>query len=92
MDAYELKPKMWFRYVDDTFVIRLHGKEGINGFLQHLDGLRDSIKFTMGLAVDGKIAFLDVLIHEQPNVTLRTMVYKKRVPGKTTPPFRSNYP
>ncbi|GJQ68645.1 hypothetical protein Trydic_g17192 [Trypoxylus dichotomus] len=47
MDLFELKPKMWLRYVDDTFVIWPHGEEEINGFLRHLNGLEESIKFPM---------------------------------------------
>ncbi|GJQ71095.1 hypothetical protein Trydic_g1001 [Trypoxylus dichotomus] len=65
MDSYELKPKMWLRYVDDTFVIWPHGEEEINGFLQHLNGLEESIKFTMEVEVDNRIPFLDILVHKQ---------------------------
>ncbi|GJQ82805.1 hypothetical protein Trydic_g13507 [Trypoxylus dichotomus] len=58
MDSYELKAKMWHRYVNDTFVIWPHWEEEINGFLQHLNALQEAIKFTMQLEVDNKIPFL----------------------------------
>ncbi|GJQ86455.1 hypothetical protein Trydic_g10362 [Trypoxylus dichotomus] len=77
MDSYELKPKMWLRYVDDTFVIWPHGEEEINGLLQHLNGLEESIKFTMELEVGNRVPFLGVLVYKQSDGTLRTTVYKK---------------
>ncbi|GJQ64824.1 hypothetical protein Trydic_g7001 [Trypoxylus dichotomus] len=77
MDSNELKPKMWLRYVDDTFVIWPHEEREINGFLQHLNGLEESIRFTMELEVDNRIPFLDVLLHKLFDGTLPTTVYKK---------------
>ncbi|GJQ72706.1 hypothetical protein Trydic_g1363 [Trypoxylus dichotomus] len=77
MESYELKPKMWLRYGDDTFVIWPRGEEEINGYLQHLNDSEESIKFTMELEVDNRISFLDVLVYKQSGGTLRTTVYKK---------------
>ncbi|GJQ70936.1 hypothetical protein Trydic_g20433, partial [Trypoxylus dichotomus] len=41
-----LKPNMWPRYVDDTFVMWSHGVERIDGFLEHLNSLQELIEFT----------------------------------------------
>ncbi|GJQ80733.1 hypothetical protein Trydic_g9328 [Trypoxylus dichotomus] len=84
MYSYELKPKMCVRYVDDTFVIWAHGEEEINGFLQHLNGLEESIKLIMEFEVDNRIPFLDVLVHKQSDGTLRTTVYKKPAHANTS--------
>ncbi|GJQ72861.1 hypothetical protein Trydic_g1510 [Trypoxylus dichotomus] len=92
MDSYELKPKMWLRYVDDTFVIWPHGQEEINGFLQHLNGLEESIKFTMVLQVNNRIRFQDVLEHKQSDGTLRTTVYKKPTHTGQYLHFEFNHP
>ncbi|GJQ73567.1 hypothetical protein Trydic_g13913 [Trypoxylus dichotomus] len=35
-DSY-LKPKAWFRYVDDTFIIWLHGRDILDSFYGHLN-------------------------------------------------------
>ncbi|GJQ81435.1 hypothetical protein Trydic_g14592 [Trypoxylus dichotomus] len=90
MDSYELKSKMWLRYVDDTFVIWPHGEEKINGFLQHLE--EESINFTMELEVDNRIPFLDVLVHKQCDGTLRTTVYKKPMHTGQYLHFESKHP
>ena len=37
------KPMCWFRYVDDTFVIWPHGKQKLEEFLNHLNGIHKNI-------------------------------------------------
>jgi hypothetical protein len=37
IDSYPLKPKLWKRYVDDTHVIWLHGRESLIGFFEHIN-------------------------------------------------------
>ena len=39
------KPKIWKRYVDDTFTML--GKDHVDGFLQHLNNQQPTIRFTM---------------------------------------------
>ena len=39
------KPKIWKRYVDDTFTIL--GKYYVDGFLRHLNSQQPTIRFTM---------------------------------------------
>lgn len=56
------KPKVWFRYVDDTFVIWSHGPEKLQEFLQHINSIHENIQFTMETEENNKIAFLDVLL------------------------------
>ena len=40
------KPACWYRYVDDTFVIRPHGQEKLMEFLNHLKGIHNKIQLT----------------------------------------------
>ena len=60
-----VKPKMWLRYVDDTFVIWSGDKEELSMFQQHLNSLRPSIQFTMEGESDGQLPFLDVLVKKE---------------------------
>ena len=43
----EFKPKAWFRYVDDTFVVWGHGMAKLNNVLSHINSIHPSIQFTM---------------------------------------------
>ena len=42
-----LQPKLWRRYVDDTFVIWPHGWDELHHFHQHFNRQHPSIQFTM---------------------------------------------
>ncbi|GJQ83867.1 hypothetical protein Trydic_g6745 [Trypoxylus dichotomus] len=84
--------ELYIRYVHDTFITLPHGEEQINGFLQHLNGLEESIKFTMEFEVDNRIPFLDVLVHKQSDGTLWTTVYKKPTHTGQYLYFESNLP
>lgn len=42
-----VQPKLWVRFVDDTFVIWPHKWESLDRFLWHLNNQFDHIKFTM---------------------------------------------
>ena len=50
------RPRMWKRYVDDTFSILRKGST--EELLHHLNGVRPTIKFTVEQEEDGKIPFL----------------------------------
>ncbi|XP_068082170.1 uncharacterized protein [Anabrus simplex] len=56
-----LKPMMWWRYVDDAFVVWIDGPEKLHLFLNHLNQQYPSIKFTMEMKSDVCLPFLDVL-------------------------------
>jgi len=77
-EALELaahKPVCWYRYVDDTFAIWLHGRERLTQFLDHLNGLHNNIKFTM--EIEGQLPFLDIDIHKKKDGSLGHKVYRK---------------
>ena len=84
MEAFESRsittavnpPRIWRRYVDDTFVIQkqIHRKE----FLQHINSVDPSILFTAeDTRPDGSIPFLDTLVTPQEDGTLTKAVYRK---------------
>lgn len=53
-----LQPFMWFRYVDDTFVIWPHEEEYLHTFLTYLNNIYEGIKFTMEKEDNGQLSFL----------------------------------
>ncbi|KAL9955800.1 hypothetical protein ACROYT_G037181 [Oculina patagonica] len=71
------KPKIWKRYVDDTFTILDRGI--VDSFLQHLNNQQPSIRFTMEAENGCKIAFLDTTVSREPDgrLTCTTSVYRK---------------
>ena len=77
LDTADMKPKCWFRYVDDTFVIWPHGREHLNTFLLHLNSLHKAIKFTMETEENNSLAFLDVKVIRNHDGTLGHSVYRK---------------
>ena len=66
-----LNPGFWFRYVDDTLSSWAHGLENLHRFLEHINSLHPSIKFTL------EIPFLDVLLVIQEDGSLGHKVYRK---------------
>ena len=53
--------KFWKHYVDDTCAAL--PASSVQQFLDHLNGVEPSIQFTVELETDGKLPFLDVLLH-----------------------------
>ena len=44
--TYPLQPKLWKRFIDDIFLIWPHGKDSLLEFINHLDTVHSTIKFT----------------------------------------------
>nr|XP_022910654.1 uncharacterized protein LOC111421707 [Onthophagus taurus] len=72
------KPKLWLRYVDDTFVIWQHGKEQLQEFLDHLNSQHPMIKFTMETENAKQLPFLDVLVTRKTDGGMEMGVYRKK--------------
>ena len=90
LSTSNLKPKIWFRIVDDTFVIWQHGKDKLEKFLEHLNGLHKRIQFTMELEQDNTIPFLDALVKRRGS-QFSTKVYRKPTHIDSYLHYRSNY-
>ena len=73
----ELKPKYWYRYVDDTFVVWSHGREKLEDFWKHLNSLHPNIEFTMEVENERKLPFLDVLVTRKEDNSIDHSVYRK---------------
>ena len=57
----ELKPYLWWRYIDDIFFLWEHGEEKLKRFIEHLNEKHPTIKFT-GEWSKTSINFLDVTV------------------------------
>ncbi|KAK5645629.1 hypothetical protein RI129_004093 [Pyrocoelia pectoralis] len=77
LETADLKPKCWFRYVDDIFIIWPHGLQDLDGFLSHLNGINNSIQFTMELETNNSLPFLDLLITRNNDNNFNYSVYRK---------------
>jgi hypothetical protein len=77
LESAPLKPRCWFRYVGDTFVIWQHGPDKLKDFIHHLNSIHQSIQFTMETESEGHLPFLDLDIYRRPDGSLGHKVYRK---------------
>ena len=85
------KPLIFYRYVDDIFMI-LHGTQReIILFVNFMNKLEHSIKFTIEMQTDNKLPFLDVMV-ERRNSELITYVYRKSTDTGLYLKWTSNQP
>ena len=65
--------QIWRRHVNDTFCMIT--KMEVKVFLSHLNSLHPTITFTVEQEVDGKLPFLDTLLHHKSNGSLNINIY-----------------
>ena len=63
------KPLVWWRYIDDIFMIWQHGEEKLKDILKILNSCHPTIKFTSECSLD-KVNFLDVEVMRSGNKLL----------------------
>ena len=71
-----LTPKLWFRYVDDTFMVWPHDQSSLEEFHSHLNQQHPSIQFTREEESERRIPFLDAMV-ERREGSVTTTVYRK---------------
>lgn len=86
----EFKPKVWWRYVDDTFVVFPHGDSKLKEFFEFLNSISPSIRLTMEEEVQNRLAFLDVCVEKDRDV-LKTTVFRKKTHTGQYLNFHSNH-
>nr|VZI36625.1 unnamed protein product [Spirometra erinaceieuropaei] len=86
----EYKPKVWARYVNDTFVIIDQDK--INYYANVLNSIMPDLQFTMEEEVEDKLPFLDVFVCRQSNGDLAASVYRKPTNTQQILSYNSNNP
>ena len=65
MPTLPLRPSFYCRFVDDIFAVWPHEREAFPGFLDALNGLSPSIRFKVEWENEGKLPFLDALVHSR---------------------------
>ena len=73
INTSEVKPKVWKRYVHDSFIIK---RNAVNSFHTTLNSIDPHISFTFEEESDQQIAFLDTLVSRKDN-TIAIGVYRK---------------
>ena len=83
--ATHFPPRLWLRYVDDTFVIQK--EEHKQNLLEHLNSIDPAIRFTgEDNREDGAIPFLDTTVKPEPDGGLSITVYRKPISTVEQPP------
>ena len=73
LDNCENKPDVWFRFLDDIFLLWTHSLEELHVFINCLNEFHPSIKFTYDIS-DTKVTFLDVDVSINNENVLNTSV------------------
>ena len=92
MKCFGQPPRIWKRYVDDTFVVL--DKPILGTFFAHINGIEPSIKFTMikSYQKDGSICFLDVALNRSHTGVISTNICRKPTHSDRYLNFRSDHP
>lgn len=75
LSTAHVKPRYWWRYVDDIFAII--DKEGLSGFTDHLNNLHHKISITVEEEKEGVLPFLDVRVIRMPDNSLTHTIHRK---------------
>ena len=66
INSFFSPPKLWSRFVDDTFVILK--SDIVKRFFAHINSIEASIKFTIEHEKEDKLPFLDILVMKKKKV------------------------
>ena len=73
------QPHIWWRFIDDIFMLWTHGETQLQTFIKHLNNHHHSIKFTAEWSSDS-IAFLDTRVFlEGGRIRTDLIVLKYRI-------------
>ncbi|XP_070576377.1 uncharacterized protein [Ptychodera flava] len=75
LNSYPLKPRVYFRFIDDIFMIWTYGLDALKKFYQDFNSFHNTINFTMEYS-DNAINFLDTTVKIRDD-HLETSLYRK---------------
>lgn len=90
LESAPLKPSLWLRYVDDTFVLWPH-QEDVTSLLTHLNNIEPAIQFTMERESDQTLPFLDVKVQKSEQGFSTSLYHKPTSTGRYLN-FESHHP
>ena len=88
--SYEIQLPFWKRYVDD--ICTAVPKQRVQHLLQHLNGIEQSIQFTVELESEGCLPFLDVHMCHSPDGSISTSVHRKETHTDKYLAYSSHHP
>ena len=74
--GFPQKPLTWKWFIDDIFLVWTHGEESLKKFIDYLNSLHDTIKFTHEMSYTN-IDFLDTAVKFSHNRGLITTLFSK---------------
>ena len=89
-----LQPSLYLRYIDDVFGVWPHGAEELSTYLDFINTVHPSIKFTAERSDmnGGCLPFLDTLITVHQNGSYQTELYYKPMAAPIIMPYSSAHP
>ena len=90
LESAPVRPQLWKRYVDDTCCIIKRG--AVTELLDHLNGIRSSIHFTVELENNGALPFLETLLRRNDDGSLDITVHRKPTHTDRYLNFYSHHP
>ena len=76
LHTQKFKPYFYVRYIDDIFIIWLHGREKLDLFFHAFNQFNPAIQFDMEVS-DSDINFLDITIYKSENFNETRQLYTK---------------
>ena len=72
----DMQPLLWVRFIDDIFLVWTHDRQELEDFINHLNCVHDTIKFTSEISTS-KVSFLDTLAIIQDDGSIKSDMYTK---------------
>ena len=73
---FPLKPYLWWRYIDDIFMVWTHGEDKLEDFINHINSFHSTIKFTHEFS-RSHISFLNITVSLDNNNKISTDLFVK---------------
>jgi hypothetical protein len=83
-------PYVWWRFIDDVFIIWTHSRQELDKFIEFINSYHASIKFTAEIS-DVEVHFLDVTV-SKTGEGIQTAVYTKPTAAHMYLDYTSSHP
>ena len=88
--TYHLQPTLWKRFIDDIFLIWPHGMNSLLEFIEHLNTVHPTVKFTSTIS-QTEVSFLDLILYIRGD-KLYTRLHTKSTDRHMYLNFHSEHP